>query len=111
MKAWTSSNRFCWKKQKPDLHFSAIISKKAAFSGAAFFFALSYIFKIRIHFIKYTVIVRPSFLLSLENNDQEKQEARMTAFGAYWLQIQNSFRKLLHALHNLKMRKAAHIKH
>ncbi|GCD50747.1 hypothetical protein NBRC3280_2254 [Acetobacter pasteurianus NBRC 3280] len=35
----------------------------------------------------------------------------MTAFGAYWLQIQNSFRKLLHALHNLKMRKAAHIKH
>ncbi len=35
----------------------------------------------------------------------------MTAFGAYWLQIQNSFRKLLQALHNLKMRTAAHIKH
>ncbi|ARW47364.1 hypothetical protein S1001342_01017 [Acetobacter pasteurianus subsp. pasteurianus] len=35
----------------------------------------------------------------------------MTAFGAYWLQIQNSFRKLLQTLHNLKMRKAAHIKH
>lgn len=35
----------------------------------------------------------------------------MTAFGAYWLQIQKSFRKLLQALLNLKMRKASHIKH
>lgn len=35
----------------------------------------------------------------------------MTAFGAYWLKIQNFFRKLLQAMRHFTVRTRAHVKH